>query len=365
MHRILSAALACLLAALSGCAPHRLHTHVKPELRAVAHSEALWTGVAVTPDGRVFVNYPRWSPQIPMSVGEVLPSGTVVPYPDAEWNAWSPGQPPERRFVCVQSVTADGEGFLWVLDAGNPMFRGVVPGAPKLVRVDPRRDAVLEVIPIGPEAAPEGSYLNDVRVDTGRRWAYLTESGTGSLLAVDLETKTPRAVLREHRSVKAEDTVVTVEGVELRRPDGTPLKVHADGIALDPERDVLYYQALTGRTLYRVPARCLRDARLDERSAAEEVEAVGKTGPADGLWFSRDGSLYLTAIEENSIKRVRPDGAVEILVRDPRLRWPDSLAEGPDGSLYVTTSQLHLGGGRQEPYAIFRILPGRPGDVNR
>jgi sugar lactone lactonase YvrE len=336
-----------------------------PVLKTVAQSDALWTGVAVTPDGRVFVSYPRWSSQIPVSVGEVLPSGAVVPYPDAGWNAWSPGQAPEGRFVCVQSVTADDAGFLWILDAGNPMFRGVVPGAAKLVKVDPRRDAVLEVIPFGPEAAPEGSYLNDVRVDVGREWAYVTESGRGSLLAVDLKTKIPRAVLKEHRSVKAEDTVVTVEGVELRRPDGTPRKVHADGIALDAESDVLYFQALTGRTLYRLPARTLRDDRLTEGEVAAELKAVGTTGPADGLWFSRDGFLYITAIEENAIRRLNRDGTADTVVRDPRLRWPDSLAEGPDGSLYVTTSQLHLGASRQEPYRVLMLVMGDAGEVRK
>ena len=41
-------------------------------LNEVARSENLWTGVAVSREGRIFVNYPRWSPQTTISVAEVL-----------------------------------------------------------------------------------------------------------------------------------------------------------------------------------------------------------------------------------------------------------------------------------------------------
>jgi hypothetical protein len=29
-----------------------------------------------------------------------------------------------------------------------------------------------------------------------------------------------------------------------------------------------------------------------------------------------------------------------VLVKDARLRWPDTMAEGPDGSVYVTSSRI-------------------------
>jgi hypothetical protein len=31
----------------------------------------------------------------------------------------------------------------------------------------------------------------------------------------------------------------------------------------------------------------------------------------------------------------------ETVISDPLLSWPDSLAEGPDGSIYVAASRLH------------------------
>ena len=104
-------------------------------LEHVAQSARQWTGIAVMPDARIFVNFPRWSDNVPVSVGELLSDGSVRAFPNAEWNSGAPA--PENRFVCVQSVVADREGYLWVLDSGNPKFSGVVPGAPKLLKFDP------------------------------------------------------------------------------------------------------------------------------------------------------------------------------------------------------------------------------------
>ena len=56
------------------------------------------------------------------------------------------------------------------------------------------------------------------------------------------------------------------------------------------------------------------------------------------------GRLYVTAPEENAVKvrddRRRSEEPPTTLVQDDRLRWPDTLAEGPDGSIYVTTSRI-------------------------
>ena len=53
----------------------------------VAAFEHQVTGVTVSADGRIFVNFPRWTEDSAVSVAE-LKDGRVVPYPDAEWNAW-------------------------------------------------------------------------------------------------------------------------------------------------------------------------------------------------------------------------------------------------------------------------------------
>src|SRR5690349_6237652 len=58
-----------------------------PTPKKVASFPHQVTGVAVSKDGRIFVNFPRWTEDTAVSVGEVK-NGRVVPFPDAEWNAW-------------------------------------------------------------------------------------------------------------------------------------------------------------------------------------------------------------------------------------------------------------------------------------
>jgi hypothetical protein len=114
-----------LIFQMAGCASSQTSQVAPPSLVEVAQSDRQWTGIAVARDGRIFVNYPRWSENIPFSVGELKPDGSVAPFPDTILNTWEPGTDPADRFVCVQSVVVDRDGYLWILDPANPRFKGV------------------------------------------------------------------------------------------------------------------------------------------------------------------------------------------------------------------------------------------------
>jgi sugar lactone lactonase YvrE len=86
------------------------------------------------------------------------------------------------------------------------------------------------------------------------------------------------------------------------------------------------------------------------------VERFAESGVSDGLLFTADG-IYVSALEEGSIKLVNTEGQVETIVRDPRIIWPDSFALGPDGGIWFTTSQIHLGPQPPSPYRILKVLP--------
>ncbi|HEY0777722.1 MAG TPA: L-dopachrome tautomerase-related protein, partial [Gemmatirosa sp.] len=283
---------------------------------------------------------------VPLSVAEVMKDGSVRPYPDTAWNAWRNVKKndisPADHFVCVQSVVADRRGNLWVLDPAAPANGSLVPGGPKLVRIDLASNRPAQTIRFDTTVAPNGSYLNDVRFSPDGRTAYITDSGgQGALVVVDLEAGTARRLLSAHPSVQAEkDVVVHADGRELRRPDGRGVEFAVDGIALSADGQYLYYQALTGRTLYRIATAALRDASLSSDALTARVERVGTTNVADGLWMTPEGRLYVTAPEENAVKVREADGRMTPVVSDARLRWPDTFSQGPDGTMYVTASHI-------------------------
>lgn len=311
------------------------------ELERVTFSDGVQlTGITVTDTGRTFVNFPRWR-DIPYSVAEVMDDGSFVPYPDEAWNSWTPEheRTDKPAFVSVQSVVADG-GYLWVLDPASPGMEGVVDSGAKLVKIDLGSDTVERIYRFNREVAPKDSYLNDVRIDNEHNFAYITDSGLGGLVAVDLESGGQRHFLREHPSVKAEDVVLNMAGEPLRFVDGGKPQIHSDGIALDEARDQLYFHALTGYQLYRIPTRMLRDRSVRFQERHEAVEELGETPAPDGMLMGPNGNLYMGDLENGAVVYRSPDAEIYTLVQDPALKWPDSFSIGPGGWLYFTDSRI-------------------------
>ncbi|MBX3387061.1 MAG: hypothetical protein KF768_10860 [Phycisphaeraceae bacterium] len=409
------------------------------------------TGVAVSSRGRIFVNFPDWrgmgSPQAAMAVAEVLPDGSISPYPNLEWNGiaestalvssalgagWTdadgthiaatsagharsdslfddeddrpdPGILPGDRFVSVQSVHIDARDRLWILDSANPSFAGVqyAGGGPKLIEVDLRTNAIARVIRFDPDTVPFDAYLNDVRIDVADQVAFITDSGLGAIIVVDLVSHRARRLLDDHPSTKADPKVVpNVGGLPwvLAGPGGSTPQVHSDGLALDERNKILYWQALTGERLYAIDSRLLTSRTVPAWQIANSVRDLGPTTVTDGMWSESGGDLFFTSLEVDSVTRI--NGAdlrrafrqgvtndwrnrLRTIATDHRLGWPDSLAIGPVGPtgptgefrpggrwLYVTTSQIHrlpafIGGAGATPagsgvdgsmgYALYRI----------
>lgn len=330
------------------------------EIASFANQQATGVGVSQK-SGRVFVNFPQWSDDHLLSVAEIV-DGQPRPFPNEEWN--KPGAA-GSHFICVQSVVVDDQDNLWILDPAAPKMLEIVKGGPKLVKVDMRTNHVAQTIPFGEDIAPKKSYLNDVRIDTAANVAFITDSGKGAIIVVDLKTGKARRLLEGHKSVQAEkDVKLTVDGKELvnQETKGAP-QIASDGIALDVKNGYLYYHALTGRTLYRIKTSALTDEKLKESDLESKIETVAQTPAPDGMLESADGSIYLTDIEGGAIVRWNlATDKVEPVIADKRLSWPDTLAWGPGGELYVTASQIQhmarFNGGkptRTEPYKLWKV----------
>ena len=204
-----------------------------------------------------------------------------------------------------------------------------------------------------------------MRVDTRAGIAFITDSGKGAIVVVDIKTGKARRLLDGHPSTQPEKGFkLVVDGKELvDEQKKAPPQIASDGIALDPKNGYLYYHALTARTLYRVKTGFLTDETLSQKDLEAKVENVGQTPAPDGMLESSDGSIYLTDLEYNAVVRWDPTTKrIEPVLADARMMWPDTLSWGLNGELYVTASQIEnmprFNKGkstRTEPYKLWKI----------
>jgi sugar lactone lactonase YvrE len=329
------------------------------------------TGVTVSKSGRIFVNFPKWGDQVEYTVAEVKNSQTVA-FPDPAVNTYNPGDKQEDKLVSVQSVVVDPRDRLWIVDTGAPKMGPTTYGGPKLIGVDLNSNQIVKKIVFPREVALPTSYLNDVRFDLRRGkegMAFLTDSSgqTPGLIAVDLASGKSWRRLANHPSTHPDPNFVpVVEGQLFANLENgkavTRMKTGSDGIAISADGKTLYYCPLSSRHLYSVSVDALADPNKSDNDVAATVKDLGeKGGASDGLESDAQGRVYLGDYEHNSIHRRSPDGAIETLVHDPRVLWPDTLSLAGDGYLYFTANQLerqpqfHGKDLRQKPYVLFKV----------
>jgi sugar lactone lactonase YvrE len=349
-----------------------------PTERSIGHIEpvfefydAMPAGVTKAPNGRLFVNYPRSGDDVPFSVGEIV-GGHVVPYPDARINRADPAHP-AASFISVQSVVADCRNRLWILDTAAPKFAPPLQGGAKLVAVDLSTNKVVKTIVFGPKVLLPRSYIGNVRFDFryGKEGiAYLTDSseyGPGGIIVVDLASGDAWRTLSAHPAAQGDPSFVgVVEGMTMNvdGPDGNPEPLHvaSDGLALSSDGNLLYFAPLSSRHLYSVATRFLRNRDAGDDEVEASVRDLGEKGASDGLASDASGAVYAGDYENNSIRKMLPDGTWITIAHDPRILWPESLSVGADGYLYFTANQLNRQARynrgrdlRKKFYTLFRI----------
>ncbi len=319
-----------------------------PELTVFAESKNQWTGIAVSKKDRVFVNFPRWSAQVSVSVAEII-NGNTIPYPNQEWNNFDTGFLKKHRFICVQSLFTDELNILWVLDTGYELQEDSTKGA-HLYAFNLSDNSLKNEYVFPADKITGKSYLNDLQIDNQKGIAYLTDSGVGGIILLDLKTGEIRRVLAKHSSTLTEVSKIIIEGFERTHP------VHSDGIALDPAKKYLYYCSLMGEYIYRIPTEALRNKKLTEVLLGNRVEKFARTGANDGIIFDKKGNLYLSSLEKNAISKLDKQGKFQQVISAEEIKWPDSFAFDSKGNLLFTISQIHLPKEKRGPYKIFRLM---------
>ncbi|WP_158826786.1 SMP-30/gluconolactonase/LRE family protein [Mucilaginibacter lacusdianchii] len=320
------------------------------------------TGVAISAEGRLFTNYPLWSDVYKYALVEVMPDGSVTPYPNEVMNSWKDGESGMDKWVCVQAVYIDSQNTMWVVDPAAPFMEKVYQNKHKLVKINLATNTVERVYPFE-GITSEKSYINDVRVDTEKQIAYLTNSNEGGITVLDLETGKGRELLKNHYSVKTDPSFTfMIDGHELMKK-GEPAKMQSDGIALSPDGEWLYYKPLTDNKLYRIKTEHLRNEDLSDEELESKVEDLGSFATTDGMAFDTQGNLYLGDLQNYALLKITPDLQMSTFLKDEQLIWPDSYSLSKDGKyLYVSTSQIQkqpdYNNGenkRTSPHKIFKV----------
>ena len=348
-------------------------------LEVVANLPTPPGNIAVAADGRVFFSmHPEGHPRI--KVVELV-GGEPRPFPDASWQ--SPrGEDSAGKslpfFDAVLGVRIDRRGRLWTLDHANHGF-----GQPRLLAFDVKSGALVQRCDFPRSLVPRGSFLNDFQVSADGRYVFIADSSLfrldPALLIVDTQSGRTRRVLAGDRSVQPEPYIPVVGGRKMRVFGIFTVKPGVDSIALDNLGD-LDFAAVTARRMYRARVTDLVDEGLAPATLAGRVEDFGDKPMTDGMSSDAAGTLVLTDPGHDALQLLAPDGKLQTLIRDPRLRWPDGLSFGPCSAggatasvapaecLYVTCSALHQVIGRTPgqirragPYQVFRLRMPRPG----
>lgn len=305
-------------------------------------------GVAVDPaTNHLFVSFPHSEPFL-YALTDVV-NGQRKPYPNAEWNKYVP-EDLDNHFYNVQDLYADGKGFLWVLDSkpagsasvfGKDAANEKAEGKFKLVKISLKTNTVERIYKFG-GLPKDKSGLNDVRVDTEKNLAYLSDPALKAIVVLDLKTDTVRILLEGDASTTADKGyVLNIDGKDMVDDEGKPFSSNVNGIALTKDNQWFYYKPINKDKLYRIATKYLADTKLKPAELSSKVEPVADAGVTHGLEVDAKGNVYYGHSPSHSIKYVSPDSKVHTLVTDSRIIWPDSFGIGKDGYLYFSAAQLN------------------------
>lgn len=370
--RLAYSAAACLPLLLAGCAGWNT-----PRLEVVAewnrlsydlgdavaekeyedkqvYRKVLMQGAKVDSHGNIYVSTARWGgPEIPATLSRLVQKDgkwKLQPFPSKAMN--DVANP--KGLKAVLGFEIDRNDVMWILDQGHVAGKPSNPGDEKLVGWDLKTGKEVARYEFSDaDTDKKCSFLNDVAVDNDAGVVYISDSGIfceplkGGILVYDIKSNKAKRVLSAPQWVNNEAYTFKIHGRDVLKPkDGRPngMKTGADGIALSGDKKTLYWTNLTGNRLLSLPTDLIRNFSATESqiSTAVKVETVLPSN-TDGMTSDRDNNLYMTALTQNGImRRDARTGQVSAFVSSDEISWPDTLAWGPDGDLYLVSNHLHL-----------------------
>jgi sugar lactone lactonase YvrE len=345
-----------------------------------AQTDGAVGGITYTQNKRfIFSYHPFYNPKV--KVGELLKSGDVVPFPNAQMQTpyKSDGslKNPANYLNWVLGVRADGRGNVWILDSGQAQPRIT----PKLIAWDVLNNKLNKIIYLPSPISVAQSQLNDLAISSKYNTLVIADEGIAdggngkqaALIIVNTKTGKSRRVLQGHESALPDYTmpIIIDEGTDNQKQLNA--FIGADGIVLDNAQQWLYFAPLNKKYVYRIKMADIANEQLTDKQLGERVEQYAQKPVNGGLSIDADDNLYLTIVGERTV------GIIDAKTRtyrdytyDKNMIWPDGVSIGPEGYMYTGAAQLPLSaqlnnGNAQNkaPYYIFRFKPLAEGVIGR
>ncbi len=257
----------------------------------------------------------------------------VMPYPTAEYVV---GDDSIIEGVLALKIEDDE---LWMLDMLSPKF----------VVWDIKSDILADTISIPNDVLRPNSFLQDFVIDDDNNRVIIADMTIASgntpsypaFIVYDMKNRSFRRMAERHPSMLAE----VVDGFDL------------NPIAIDPDEDWIYFGAMNGRKIYRVPT----DAFSSERAVISDIEYFSDKPFGGGFVVDDYGNVYIANIEDNAIAVSNAqDGFTNIAMLPEGQSYPNGLVLD-DEFVYATVSQLDkmavMNSGEdatQKPYVVVR-----------
>ncbi|QKJ21867.1 L-dopachrome tautomerase-related protein [Poseidonibacter lekithochrous] len=290
--------------------------------------------IAISKEGRIFLTVqPLLHPNT--KALEISAIGTNIAYPNTKY---SKGK--ESIIKAAIGIKIDKNDNLWILDLGDKKF----------VVWDTKKNKLKKIIKLPEAVLTPASFLQDFAFDEKRNRIIIADMTQGDLKSAP----TPAFI-----------TVNTITGKAKRIAQGhSSMMPDFEGgfalnpIAIDPTFKWVYYGALHGKKIYRIPASSFDN----EKNVIKNIKEYGTKTYSDGIAADSKGNVYITDIQNDAIG-LTTSKEYKILAKLPKGQsWADGLTIAANGYIYATVNQLNraaaLNNGKEEgvgPYLVVKI----------
>ncbi len=323
--------------------------------------------ITFTPNGNlVYSHHPFFQPKNRVMIYDKK-AKTHKPFPNKSWN--TPRKTNDHYLSNVLGIRNDKNGVVWMIDMG---MRNEI--TPKIVGWNMKSNSLERIYYLPKTAIVTTSQPNDMVVDTKHGVFIIADEGIGNggdgskaaFIIVDMKSGKTRRILEGTRTTLPDSKKPTIINGKTLSVGGAPLLVGNDGITADVNFEWLYYGPLNGVHIYRVKIENLLNENLSETDLDSSIETYSEKPNNGGMSIDKEGNLYLTALETESVVVVgAKDRKVSTVLKNKNLKWPDGVSYNDvDGYMYVSAAQVHLGAvfndGKSKatrPFYVFRFKP--------